>query len=434
MPVSPPPSAEPLVGRREALGTFADALGGDGFAFLSLVGDPGSGKSRLLQELAAAAQSAGRLTLWGRAAEFDEEMPFGAVVDALDDHLENAPEVPRRLGPTAVRLLGTVFPALEDAAAESTGAGGRYRLHKAAKQLLDELARDDGLVLILDDLHWADHATVELLDHLVRHPPRGRVLVALAYRPVQAMPRLGALAEYGEQINVGPLSLDEVAELLGPEIGRERCARLYQASGGNPFYLDALARSEQEEGEASEADELPRAVRSALQLEISRLTAGAQVAAQGAAVAAEEFDPVLVAVAALVAVVVGAPAWFAFSGDGGGGGTGGGASDGFPAAYAGSWDGSVRATGGQYGSVTYTVKFDLFKGTTSTEANLESTKGLCTATMNLASVKSDRIELDMAGQAGCPSGAVRLTLQGGSLAMHLTAPGPITGDGLLKKA
>ncbi|GAA3218162.1 hypothetical protein GCM10010468_41470 [Actinocorallia longicatena] len=277
---------------------FGEVLDRPGFSFLSLVGDPGCGKSRLLAELASAALARGRLTLWGRAAEFDEEMPFGAVVDALDDHLENAPEVSRRLGPSAVRLLGTVFPALEEAAAEVTGAGSRYRLHKAARQLLDELARDDGLVLILDDLHWADQATVELLDHLVRHPPRGRVLVALAYRPVQAMPRLGALAEYGEQITVGPLSLEEVAELLGPEIGRERCARLYEASGGNPFYLDALARSEQAETEANESDELPRAVRAALHLEISRLTAGAQVAAQGAAVAAEEFDPVLVAVAA----------------------------------------------------------------------------------------------------------------------------------------
>ncbi|MDX6739789.1 helix-turn-helix transcriptional regulator [Actinocorallia sp. A-T 12471] len=298
MPDHPPPKADRLVGRAEALAAFAEVLDRPGFTFLTLVGDPGVGKSRLLTELAAAARGRGRLTLWGRAAEFDEEMPYGAVVDALDDHLEAAPEIPRRLGPGTVRLLGTIFPALEDAAGEGTGASGRYRLHKAARQLMDELARADGLVLILDDLHWADHATVELLDHLVRHQPRGQILVAIAYRPVQAMPRLGALAETGERMNVGPLSLAEAAELLDMDPGAERCRRLYEASGGNPFYLDALARGEQAEDDVEEADELPGAVRAALQLEVSRLSAGAQAAAQGAAVAAEEFDPVLVAVAA----------------------------------------------------------------------------------------------------------------------------------------
>ncbi|GAB2845968.1 hypothetical protein GCM10022221_51540 [Actinocorallia aurea] len=294
----PSPTADRLVGRADALTAFAEVLDRPGFTFLSLLGDPGVGKSRLLAELAASARGRGRLTLWGRAAEFDEEMPYGAVVDALDDHLEAAPDVSRRLGPGTVRLLGTMFPALEDAAGEGTGASGRYRLHKAARQLMDELARAEGLVLILDDLHWADQATVELLDHLVRHPPRGQVLVAIAYRPVQAMPRLGALSESGERMTVGPLSLAEAGELLGLDPGGERCRRLYEAAGGNPFYLDALARGEHAGGDVEESDELPGPVRAALQLEVSRLSAGGKAAAQGAAVAAEEFDPVLVAVAA----------------------------------------------------------------------------------------------------------------------------------------
>ncbi|MEO5874292.1 MAG: AAA family ATPase, partial [Streptosporangiaceae bacterium] len=288
---------EPLVGRLEVLRSFEHALVQTGFSFLSLVGEPGAGKSRLLAVLADRARESSRLALWGRAAEFDEEMPFGSVVDALDDHLDGCADLASRLGASAA-LLASVFPSLEDAVPERAATLNRYRLHKAFRQLLDELADDEGLVLILDDLHWADHGTIELLDHLVRHPPRGRVLIAVAYRPVQAAPRLSALAENGLQITVGPLSLAESAELLGPDVSRERCGRLHEASGGNPFYLDALARSEQAATDADGHDVLPRAVRAALQLEVSRLSPGALLAAQGAAVAAEEFDPVLVAVAA----------------------------------------------------------------------------------------------------------------------------------------
>jgi DNA-binding CsgD family transcriptional regulator len=288
---------EPLVGRLDVLRSFEHALAQTGFTFLSLVGDPGAGKSRLLAALADKARMRDRLILWGRAAEFDEEMPFGAVVDALDDHLDSYPDLAFRLG-SAAALLASVFPSLEDAVSEPTPSLNRYRLHKAFRQLLDELADDEGIVLILDDLHWADHGTIELLDHLVRHPPRGQVLIAVAYRPVQATPRLGALAETGIQITVGPLTFAESAELLGPGIGRDRVRHLYEASGGNPFYLDALARSEPAAIDDDGHDVLPRAVRSALQLEVSRLSPGALLAAQGAAVAAEEFDPVLVAVAA----------------------------------------------------------------------------------------------------------------------------------------
>jgi DNA-binding CsgD family transcriptional regulator/tetratricopeptide (TPR) repeat protein len=319
--------AAPLVGRREALRAFGDALdasSGGSFRFLSLVGEPGVGKTRLLGELAAAAAAADLATLWGRAAEFEQEMPFGVVVDALDDHVEAAaPGLASRLGAETSGLLATVLPAWRAAApgpggpASSPGRDptGRYRLYRGMRRLLEELADPDGLVLILDDVHWADNASVELLDHLVRHPPHGRVLVAIAYRPAQASARLAALlasaATHGRQVPVGPLTFGEAEELLGPGMSRPRCQVLHQASGGNPFYLEALARMDQHaqlmtgnvDGSAdgtAGGSELPPAVRAALQLELTGLSPAALLVAQAAAVAADEFEPALSAVAAEV--------------------------------------------------------------------------------------------------------------------------------------
>jgi DNA-binding CsgD family transcriptional regulator/tetratricopeptide (TPR) repeat protein len=335
-----------LVGRRAALQTFGqalDAAGGGAFQFLGLVGEPGAGKTRLLGELAAAAEQRKLPALWGRASEFEHLMPFGSVIDALDDHLETCAELLRgKLGSAATRLLATVFPALSAGLPDDPetpadfGGFARYQLHRAIRQLLDELARPSGLVLIVDDVHWADDTSVELLDHLVRHPPRGRVLLAVAYRPAQASPRLTAVVDAavespggsGRQVAVEPLSRTEVEELLGPQVSRARCRSLYEASGGNPFYLEALARMDgpaETGGDTGDGwhgvatgvgappagagaaaagagvtdqGDAPPAVRAALQLELGGLSGTALLVARAAAVAADEFEPALVAVAA----------------------------------------------------------------------------------------------------------------------------------------
>lgn len=302
--VESPPGGVPLVGRQDVVPLLEEALEGtaEGAShFLTLVGEPGAGKTRLLGELAAAAAACKLPVLSGRAAEFEQEMPFGAVVDALDDHLEeNHPD----LSPTAIRLLATVFPALSaepDTETDFTRVV-RYRLYRTVRHLLEELATPSGLVLILDDVHWADEASIELLDHLVRHPPRARVLIAVAYRPAQASPRLAAMvqASGGIHVPVRPLTEKEVAELLGPQVSGNRCRELYQASGGNPFYLEALARSEEPIAAGHQEGDLPPAVRAALQLELSGLSPTALLVARGAAVAADEFVPMLAAVAAEV--------------------------------------------------------------------------------------------------------------------------------------
>jgi DNA-binding CsgD family transcriptional regulator/tetratricopeptide (TPR) repeat protein len=314
-----PGDATPLVGRRDALRAFEDALdasSGGAFRFLVLVGEPGAGKTRLLDELAASATRRALPALLGRAAEFEQEMPFGAVIDALDDHVEaSLPGLAGRLGTETSGLLATVLPAVRAAASGQaaravSGPGsdliGRHRVYRGMRRLLEDLADPHGLVLILDDVHWADSASVELLDHLVRHPPPGGVLLVVAYRPAQASARLAALlgsaGEHGHEVAVGPLNLAEAQELLGPELSRSHCQALHDASGGNPFYLEALARMDQQGNlmTSSGGAELPASVQAALRLELDGLSPVSLRVAQAAAVAADEFEPALAAVAAQV--------------------------------------------------------------------------------------------------------------------------------------
>ncbi|GAA2738562.1 helix-turn-helix transcriptional regulator [Actinocorallia aurantiaca] len=294
-----------LIGRRDALREISTSLDNDGFACVAMVGEPGAGKTRLLAELVDSARDAGYLALTGRAAEFEEDMPFGAMIDALDDHLETRDDLPSRLGEPVLRQLASVFPALEEIVPEGpalgSGASARYRLYRAVRQLLGELAGDAGLVLVVDDIHWADDASVELLDHLIRHPPRARFVIALAYRPAQLSPRMSALVSGAgvRRVQVTPFTAEEVAEFLGDGVDVERRARLHEMSGGNPFYLDALARMETlpTDGEHPH-DDLPPLVGAALQAELGRLTDEARRVAQGGAVAADEFDALLAAAAA----------------------------------------------------------------------------------------------------------------------------------------
>ncbi|MFC4536141.1 helix-turn-helix transcriptional regulator [Sphaerisporangium dianthi] len=310
----PFPGEAPLVGRRDALKSFSQAVEAAvsrGFQFLAVVGEPGAGKTRLLAELAASATRRGFTALWGRAAEFEQIMPFSALVDALDDHLEaRRDDLCERLGTAQARRLAAVFPALaakmpdrDDAAGQDDDADQsgmvRYRLYRALRQLIDELASPAGLALVLDDVHWADDSSAEFLDHLVRHPPRGRVLVAVAYRPAQAGPRLSALVmsagARGKEVTVGPLTRAEAEELLGPDVNRTRGLALYEASGGNPLYLEALARMKR-----LDVGELPPTVRAALQVELGDLSPRSLLVAQAAAVTADEFEPALAAVTAQV--------------------------------------------------------------------------------------------------------------------------------------
>lgn len=237
---------------------------------IDVVGDPGIGKTRLLAEFGALARARGMTVLRGRASERVRECPLRPFTDAfseLDPRARSA--FPSLAGlPAAVRgggppgADGDLFALCRETADALGGLGGR------------------GLVVVLDDLHWADEATVELLDHLVRHPVRAPFLLAVARRERQSSSALSAVLLRGHDSGavlrtaLGPLGRRELSRLAesaeangsveangsaeatgsagatgsaegflaGPSRGR--AAEMYEASEGNPQYFLALLRKD----------------------------------------------------------------------------------------------------------------------------------------------------------------------------------------------
>ncbi len=281
---------------------------------IALVGEPGIGKTRLLAELAGRADADGRLVLSGSASELERDLPFSVFVDALDEYLRGLDPAPLadRLDEDVRTELAHVFPSLTALASAGHLAlqHERYRTHRAARALLEHLAERRPLVLLLDDVHWADPASVELLGALLRRPPAAPVLMALALRPRQVPERLAAALGRAQRagaltrIELGALTQEEARDLLGETVDSARAVTLYAESGGNPFYLEQLTRSLDLVGphDASETSlagvEVPSGVAASLNEELGLLSERARVVLEGAAVAGDPFEPELAAAAA----------------------------------------------------------------------------------------------------------------------------------------
>ena len=280
-----------------------------------LVGEPGIGKTRLLGELADQADASGCLVLSGSASELERDLPFWVFVDALDEYVEGLE--PRRLAALAddVRTeLAMVFPSLS-----ALATGGRRRSSTSATGATAPSAScwscsraRSPLVLVLDDLHWADPASVELLGALLHRPPAAPVLLALAMRPRQMPERLLGSVERAHRAGTlhrfefAALTRGEADEFLGDTVGGAEAAELFEESGGgNPFYLEQLARMLDRAGAGTTmAPELslggvrvPTTVAAALAEELGLLSERTRRLLEGAAVAGDPFDPELAAAA-----------------------------------------------------------------------------------------------------------------------------------------
>jgi ATP/maltotriose-dependent transcriptional regulator MalT len=305
-------AAEQLIGRTAEIGLFEhalDALSEGRPGAVQVVGEPGMGKTRMLAELAERADARGNLVLAGSGSELERGLPFRVFLDGLDDYVRGLE--PRRVAALEEETraqLGELFPSLRQGRTPRNAGDGdeRFHTHRAIGRLLEVLARPKGLVLLLDDLHWADSGSVELLGSLLRRPPGG-VLLALALRPRPQSELLQGALERAERdglltrIELQGLGLDEARELLGTSVSAAAAAELHAEAGGNPFYLEQLARSprrpREAAGDLSLTMEVPAAVAASLAEELALLPQEVRRVLEGAAVAGDPFEPELAAAA-----------------------------------------------------------------------------------------------------------------------------------------
>ena len=311
-----PQRPDTLVGRVREIAELECGLERTGAGdpwFVQLAGEPGIGKTRLLAELGLRAEQRGWLVLDGRAAEFERDVPFGLIVDALNDYLGGLePALLRSLDDDALAELALIFPSLSryaDEAPVRNVESDRFRAHYAIRALLERLVQRQPVALALDDVHWADAASVEVIGHLVRRF-HGPLLGAFALRrpPVRLAAALVSAERggFGGRLELNPLSADEAQALIDPDLDRATRAALWRESGGNPFYLEQLARAahprESRRAVATEQPGVgwvpPPVVAAAIRDELVEVSADGRRALDAAAVLGESFELELIAAVA----------------------------------------------------------------------------------------------------------------------------------------
>ncbi|NRQ40027.1 AAA family ATPase [Nonomuraea sp. NN258] len=293
VPVAPEPSrAAPalprLVGREPHLRRVSDRLtdaGRGAGGVLVLCGEPGIGKTRLAECAAELAAERGFAVAWGRCAE--DAPAFWPWVQAAK----------------------TLDPAIADRLSDGDGGRAaadpdtaRFLLHDSVARALERRAAAGPVLIVLEDAHWADAATLKLLTFLGADLHRVPLLVLATVRQERQRQALSdALAELArqrgtERLNVGPLTPADVADYLDGrhEHLRPHVAELHDRTGGNPFFLGELLRLAASEGSAGPAGvsalPVPDGVRDVIAQRVSRLPADSQALLRTAAVAGRDVD------------------------------------------------------------------------------------------------------------------------------------------------
>ncbi|MEA2579452.1 MAG: hypothetical protein QOE83_344 [Actinomycetota bacterium] len=288
-PANRPTSQTPLVGRdRELLivrTVWDRAVGAARPHLVTVLGPAGIGKSRLSLELATDIEARGGRALWGRSLPYEEQTPYrgmGQILRRATGIYENdAGDVAREKLAAATASL---FPKTE--AAEATRylslllglglddpASEVIHLQFATRRFIEFLSDRAPLLLVFEDIHWADDSLLDLIDYLVTHVHDHRILFLALARPefLEGRPNWGAGMAGTTMLPLDPLTPPEAAEvidsLLGPEHGTT-VERIVATAEGNPLFIEELAASLAAD---PGSQELPATVRAAISARIDAL-------------------------------------------------------------------------------------------------------------------------------------------------------------------
>ena len=294
-----------LVGRagelRRLLGLLDDAAAGRPVVAL-ISGDAGVGKTRLVAELATRASERGFTVLSGRCAQLGDSVPYLPLADALRDAATGCPSDRLRDALAARPVLGRLLPDLGNGRPADRDESGlaQQELFGAVLGLLAELAEETPVLLVLEDLHWADRSTRDLVTFLSRVLHRERMTVAATYRTddlYRRHPLRPVIAELSRlpsvtTVELGPLDSTAMAEhltaLAASPLAAAALDTIIMRAEGNAYYAEELLAA------SSAGGELPAGLAGLLLARVERLSATAQQVLRAAAVTGPRVDDELV--------------------------------------------------------------------------------------------------------------------------------------------
>ena len=247
------------IGREAPLKALVERLDGaiSGSGSVVLVGgNAGIGKSRLIRDLKQQASSRQVRIIEGRCTSTESSVPYAPLMNALRFRIEKGEgeAVAQILGPLRA-VLAPIFPQLEarqGGGVDGAGEREKERPFELIFAVLERLASEEPMLLVLEDVHWADQTSLELLHHLAHRARSLCMLIIATYRsdelhaahPLRRL--LGALARdrVGEEMRIQALTRDQTTEMLKCILGTDPdpafAAAIWRRSEGNPFFVEEL--------------------------------------------------------------------------------------------------------------------------------------------------------------------------------------------------
>jgi class 3 adenylate cyclase len=305
-----PESRTPLVGREREVDQLVDALARvreqSSVELVTIVGVPGIGKSRLTGELFQSIERGGQLTYWrqGRSLPYGQGVSYWALAEMIKAQAgiletDGDEEVEQKLSQTAEQLLADdsdwIVSHLRPLVGQGEAAGSQEESFAAWRRFFEALAENHPLVLVFEDIQWADDGLLDFIEHLVDWVEGVPVLIVCTARPelLERRPAWGGGKLNAATIAVAPLSDADTARLIAalsdrPLLEAETQSALLDRAGGNPLYAEQFVRMLAERGTAEDLS-LPESIQGIIAARLDALAPAEKALLQDAAVIGKVF-------------------------------------------------------------------------------------------------------------------------------------------------